>query len=93
VTVRSAGGLILVALVLAAMPEPAAAQCAMCRRALASPEAQQLAEALRSGILFLLAAPFLVFGIVAVLAVRQRRRTERESAWEHPAAGSGTLSG
>ena len=52
----------------------ASAQCAMCRRALLSPEGQQMVAAFRSGILVLLAAPFLVFGTVAVLAVRAQRK-------------------
>jgi hypothetical protein len=48
----------------------------MCRSVLASPEGQNLASALRSGILLLLAAPFASFAAVAFLAVRrQRRRT------------------
>src|SRR6185503_3333592 len=34
-------------------PTAASAQCAMCRRALLSPEGQQLVAAFRSGILFL----------------------------------------
>lgn len=52
------------------------AQCAMCRRALQSPEGLQMIAALRHGILFLLAAPFASFAAVAFLAVRrQRRRT------------------
>ena len=50
------------------------AQCAMCRRALLSPEGRQMVAAFRSGILVLLAAPFLVFGTVAVLAVRAQRK-------------------
>jgi hypothetical protein len=59
---------------------PASAQCAMCRRALLSPEGQQLVAAFRSGILFLLAAPFASFAVVAFLAVRmQRRRGNRSS--------------
>jgi hypothetical protein len=53
---------------------PVAAQCAMCRQALNSPEGQQLIGALRHGILVLLAAPFMLFGIVAVLALRAQRR-------------------
>jgi hypothetical protein len=56
-------------------PGVASAQCAMCRRALESPEGALVAAAFRSGILFLLAAPFLVFGAVAVLAVRAERRS------------------
>jgi hypothetical protein len=50
------------------------AQCAMCRSVLASPEGQNLASALRSGILLLLAAPFASFAAVAFLAVRRQRR-------------------
>lgn len=50
---------------------PAAAQCSMCRRALQSPEGQQMIAAFRGGILFLLVAPFAVFGTVAALAVRR----------------------
>ncbi|HET9830558.1 MAG TPA: hypothetical protein VFP91_02560 [Vicinamibacterales bacterium] len=55
-------------------PEPALAQCAMCRRALQSPEGQQMVAAFRSGILVLLAAPFSLLGVVAMLVVRMRRR-------------------
>ena len=52
----------------------ALAQCAMCRRALQSPEGQQMIAALRSGILLLLITPFIVFATIAVLAVRTQRR-------------------
>ena len=56
--------------------DTAFAQCAMCRRALESPEGQHMIAAFRSGILVLLAAPFAVFATVAVLAVRRvARRT------------------
>ena len=49
------------------------AQCAMCRRALESPEGRQMIAAFRSGIFILLAAPVAVFAIVARLAVRMDR--------------------
>ena len=65
-------GLILLGAIL--LSSDASAQCAMCRRALLSPEGQQMVAAFRSGILVLLAAPFLVFGTVAVLAVRAQRK-------------------
>lgn len=69
-----AGCLIVAAGLLA--PDAAHAQCAMCRRALESPEGRQMIAAFRSGILFLLAAPFLSFASVAFLAIRlQRKRT------------------
>lgn len=57
-------------------PEQAEAQCAMCRTALASPEGQKLAAALRSGILLLFAAPFTIFGTVAYFAVRAQRQRQ-----------------
>lgn len=53
---------------------PVSAQCAICRRALLSPEGQQLVAAFRSGILVLLAAPFASFAVVAFFAVRMQRR-------------------
>ena len=53
--------------------QPAAAQCAMCRRALESPEGRQMVAAFRSGILILLAAPFSLFGVIAALVVKMQR--------------------
>jgi hypothetical protein len=58
------------------LPDPASAQCAMCRRALQSPEGQQMVAAFRSGILVLLAAPFSLVGVIAALVVKMRRRRE-----------------
>jgi uncharacterized integral membrane protein len=70
---RIASVLVIVAVV-ALLSNTASAQCAMCRRALQSPEGQQMIGAFRSGILFLLVAPFAIFGTVATLAVRRFRR-------------------
>ncbi len=56
------------------------AQCAMCRRALQSPEGLQMIAALRHGILFLLAAPFASFAAVAFLAIRRQRRRAHHAA-------------
>jgi hypothetical protein len=50
------------------------AQCAMCRTLLATPEGEQIAAALRSGIWILLVAPFGTFVVIAVAAVRSRKR-------------------
>ena len=70
---------VLVFLAVVLLADPVLAQCAMCRRALQSPEGQQLAAALRSGILVLLAAPFAAFGAVAALAVRAQRRRSAQT--------------
>jgi len=72
-TIRGAGPTAVLALLLAA-PETLLGQCIMCRQALASPEGQQMIAAFQSGILFLLAAPFACFAVVAFLAVRRQRR-------------------
>jgi hypothetical protein len=61
------------------LPATVSAQCAMCRRALQSPEGLRMIAALRDGIYVLLAAPFLAFGTVALLAVRSQRRSEQAS--------------
>ena len=71
---RAAGYAIILLGLVCLSPQVATAQCAMCRRALQSPEGQQMIAAFRSGILFLLIAPFAVFAIVATLAVRARQR-------------------
>jgi hypothetical protein len=57
------------------VPDTALAQCAMCRRALQSPEGQQMVAAFRSGILVLLAAPFSLLAVIAALVVRMQRRS------------------
>jgi hypothetical protein len=64
-------------LVVVLLPDAAFAQCAMCRRALQSPEGQQMVAAFQSGILILLAAPAVVFAAVATIAVRMARRRDR----------------
>jgi hypothetical protein len=62
----------LVALLLLAA-EPALGQCRMCRAALETPETAALAHSFRRAIVFLLAAPFLAVGVVALLVVRAHR--------------------
>lgn len=52
------------------------AQCSMCRTALTeSSEGQQMARGFNTAILFLLGAPYLVFGTLAVTLWRRRFRT------------------
>jgi hypothetical protein len=76
-SVAAIAGIGVLAVLLA--PDTVSAQCAMCRRALDSPEGQQLIGALRRGIVVLLAAPFMLFGVVALLAVRMQRRRHAPS--------------
>ena len=71
---RAAGYAIVLLGLVFLFPQVALAQCAMCRRALQSPEGQQMIAALRGGIVFLLIAPFAVFATIAMLAVRAERR-------------------
>ena len=67
---------VLIVIGMLLLPETASAQCAMCRRALQSPEGQQMVAAFRSGILVLLAAPFSLVGVIATLIVRMQRRRD-----------------
>jgi len=71
---RTVAAVAVVVVLMLLVPEGAIAQCAMCRRALQSPEGQQMAAAFRSGILVLLAAPFSLVGVVAALVVKMQRR-------------------
>jgi len=72
----------LIAVVALLTSGEASAQCAMCRRALDSPEGRQMIAAFQSGILILLAAPIAVFVVVARMAIRmdrvRRQSDERE---------------
>ena len=75
---RAAAAVAMAGALLLLWPSPALAQgCAMCKRALSSPEGQQMVAAFRSGILVLLAAPFSIVAVIGALVVRmQRRRSE-----------------
>jgi hypothetical protein len=75
-TKRIAVALALVGIVVLVWVEPLAAQCAMCRTALTeSVEGQQLASGFNSAILFLLGAPYLVFGTLAASLWFSRRKS------------------
>ena len=50
------------------------AQCSMCRTLLETPEGERIAAGLRWGIWILLAAPVGAFAVIAIAAVRSRRR-------------------
>jgi hypothetical protein len=58
--------------------EPAGAQCSLCRTALG--QQLGLADAFREGILFLLAVPFTLVGVVSLLFLREQRRVRDGSA-------------
>jgi hypothetical protein len=65
--------LLALALGLASLSDPALAQCAMCRSALASSlEGAALQAPLNRAILVLLAAPYLVLGAFVLLVWRER---------------------
>ena len=57
----------------ALVADDAAAQCAMCRTALESPEAAALAAGFRRAVLFLLAVPFTAIAVIAVMVARRTR--------------------
>mgnify|MGYP004305279029 CR=1 FL=1 len=61
----------------------------MCRTAFQSPEGQALVEAFRSGILFLLAVPYVIFELLALLAYRARRRLGIQDVAPEPSGPAG----
>ena len=76
----SVTALVLAAALLLIVPSPAFAQgCAMCKRALSSPEGQQMVAAFRSGIFVLLAAPFSLVGVIAALVVKMQRKRSMDA--------------
>ena len=66
----------MVAVLAAADVSSLEAQCSMCRTLLDTPEGERIAAGLRSGIWILLAAPVGAFAVIAVAAVRSRRRLQ-----------------
>jgi hypothetical protein len=66
--------LVTTIVLMATCADTLAAQCAMCRTLLATPEGERIATALRSGIWILLAAPFGAFAVIAAAAIRSRKR-------------------
>ena len=60
------------------LPEAAAAQCAMCKTALTdSPEGRDIGEQFNRGILVMIGAPYLVFGVVGAALFREKL----QAAW------------
>jgi hypothetical protein len=67
------------------LPIPAHAQCALCVTALEqSPEGRAMAGSFNRGILFLLAAPYAVFGTVGVVVYRAYRKKKLEARRNNP---------
>ncbi len=60
------------------LADTASAQCAMCRTALESPEAMALAAGFRGAVLFLLAVPFRVVGVIAALIFHRSRTAPQD---------------
>lgn len=74
---------ILVMAVLATVPAESTAQCSMCRTALEqNPEA---ADGFNRAILFLLLMPYAVFGALAAIYLRSRRRSSAPAPAPAPA--------
>jgi hypothetical protein len=76
ITVKRLLPLVVIIALMPGASDVAYGQCSMCRSLLATPEGQRMAGALREAIWILLAAPFLVFGVIAMAAVRSRKRLE-----------------
>jgi hypothetical protein len=77
---RLAVMLLLVLAVTALGVASVSAQCPMCRTALTeSPEGQQMAAGFNSAILFLLGAPYLVFGTLVGSLWLSKRRSVKNS--------------
>ncbi len=56
-------------------------QCAMCRTALeSSVEGQQMAEGFRQGIIFLLAAPYAIIGVISYALVKAYKKQATDYA-------------
>ncbi len=67
--------LVMVAFLVAAGAGPVWAQCSMCRTALTeSAEGQRMAAGFNNAILFLLGAPYLVFGALAFTLYKKKRK-------------------
>jgi hypothetical protein len=81
--VRTVLAVLVIALLLTAAPFHA--QCALCVTALEqSPEGRAMAGSFNRGILFLLAAPYAIFGTIGVVIYRAHRRKKLEDQSANP---------
>jgi hypothetical protein len=65
---------LIVAILLGLKPDSLLAQCAMCR-AVVEQGGEEVAEGINSGIVYLMAFPYLVVAVASVLLYRNWRRT------------------
>ena len=84
-SVRLLAAFLVVFAVMTLLSAPADAQCALCVTALEnSPEGRGMAGSFNRGILFLLAAPYAIFGTVGVVVFRAHRKKKLASQRGNP---------
>ncbi|WP_224484070.1 hypothetical protein [Robertkochia aurantiaca] len=66
-------GAILLLLLLLFIPEPGWSQCAMCRAVLESGENQEVAEGINNGIIYLMAVPYILIGVLGYFIYKKMR--------------------
>lgn len=72
-------GFLFLILLLLLMPETTEAQCAMCRAALESEADNSQAEGINNGIVYLMAVPYILFGVAVALYFRRFSQKKESS--------------
>ncbi|XLS29824.1 hypothetical protein ACJD0Z_03140 [Flavobacteriaceae bacterium M23B6Z8] len=67
---------ILLVTLFSCFPDMMEAQCAMCRAVLESGESQEAAEGINNGIIYLMAIPYLVVGVIGYFVYKMMRPTK-----------------
>lgn len=57
-------------------PDTLQAQCAMCRAVLESGESQEAAKGINNGIIYLMAVPYLVVGVIGYFVYKMMKPSE-----------------
>ncbi len=65
--------LVLLVLVLLLLPQISEAQCAMCRAVLESEDNSSVAEGINNGIVYLMAVPYILVGVLFYLIYKKMR--------------------
>ena len=82
---RGTAAALIVLATLLLLYTPAHAQCALCVTALEnSPEGRAMAGSFNRGILFLLAAPYAIFGTIGVVVFRAYRKKKLDAQRDNP---------